>query len=206
MFARGKQLYGLCSPDPATRRSLPRTCTRVHSPRGTSALSRPDLQASRLAPASPRTPFRHQINQPPGNPKHAGLTREGRGAERGHNGEPTRETALRTGSLGPRRRLGCHDLTAAPTVVGTRPVAYGSLVVGAIAIGYGSLWTAATDALTRIDPRTDEVLAIGAHPAGNEPSDRRQQRLGAHTAQITLAEALLPDQAHRGTVGSGPRD
>ena len=45
------------------------------------------------------------------------------------------------------------------TVVGTGPVAYGSFVVGAIAIGYGSLWTAANDSLTRIDPRTDQVLA-----------------------------------------------
>ena len=45
------------------------------------------------------------------------------------------------------------------TVVGTRPVAYGSFVVGAIAIGYGSLWTAANDSLTRIDPRTDQILA-----------------------------------------------
>jgi YVTN family beta-propeller protein len=45
------------------------------------------------------------------------------------------------------------------TVVGTRPVAYGSFVVGAIATGDGSLWTAANDSLTRIDPRTDQVLA-----------------------------------------------
>jgi streptogramin lyase len=48
------------------------------------------------------------------------------------------------------------------TVVGTRPVPRGSFVVGAIAIGYGSLWTAANDSLTRIDPRTGQVQA-GVH-------------------------------------------
>jgi hypothetical protein len=45
------------------------------------------------------------------------------------------------------------------TVVGTRPVAYGSFVVGAIAIGCGSLWTAANGSLTRRDPRTGQVQA-----------------------------------------------
>ena len=45
------------------------------------------------------------------------------------------------------------------TVVGTRPVPYGSFVVGWIAIGYGSLWTVADDFLTRIDPRTSQVQA-----------------------------------------------
>jgi streptogramin lyase len=45
------------------------------------------------------------------------------------------------------------------TVVGTRAVPYGSFVVGAIAIGHGSLWTAANDFLTRIDPRTGQVEA-----------------------------------------------
>jgi streptogramin lyase len=54
------------------------------------------------------------------------------------------------------------------TVVGTRPVPYGSFVVGAIAIGYGSLWTAANDSLTRIDPRTSEVQASVRIPRAQE--------------------------------------
>ena len=45
------------------------------------------------------------------------------------------------------------------TVVGTRPVPYGSFVVGSIAIGYSSLWTVADNFLTRIDPRTSQVQA-----------------------------------------------
>jgi hypothetical protein len=45
------------------------------------------------------------------------------------------------------------------TVIGVVPVSYGSFVVGAIAVGYGSLWSALNGYLTRLDPRTGQVVA-----------------------------------------------
>jgi len=38
--------------------------------------------------------------------------------------------------------------------------------LGAIAVGYGSLWAAADDSLTRIDPRTSQVVASTRIPRG----------------------------------------
>jgi hypothetical protein len=118
MFARGKQLYGLRSPDPARRRPLPRTCTRVRSPPGTSAVKPARSPGIATRTTSPRTPFRHRINQR----RQSEIRRadkRARGAKRGHSGEASRETVLRTGSLPPRRRTSAVAGTAA--LVGGRP-------------------------------------------------------------------------------------
>ena len=52
------------------------------------------------------------------------------------------------------------------TVIGTRALAPGSPVAGAIAVGYGSLWAASNGFLTRVDPRTGQVVASARIPRG----------------------------------------